>query len=104
MKKIPCIIAENVGRENAAENAGRRMRDVWDVHWFIGFFFKLPEARRCVLLRFPVKNIVSSDCPKNQSVFKKFKSEPIFHGNRSLPLGLCSLDSLNSERGARHFL
>ena len=24
----------------------------------------------CALLRFPVKNIVSSDCPKNQCVFR----------------------------------
>ena len=43
---------------------------------------------------------VSSDCSKNQSGFKKLKSETIFHGNLSLPSILCSLDLLESERGA----
>lgn len=49
------------------------------------------------LLRFLVKNIVSSNCSKNQSIFKKLKGETIFHGNRSFPTILCPLDLLDSE-------
>ena len=63
------------------------------------------EVRRwCPLLRIPAKNIMSSDCTKNQFVFKKFKGEPIFHVNRSFPPVFCSLYSLCSKGRMGHVL